>query len=155
MTTLTTTTRAATALAIAGITASLLTGCFGTPSDLVGKGVEDAIESATGGDVSLGGELPADFPTSVPLIDGDVTFAGGAGDADGKGWLVVISPTAADPVAEAAAALEGAGFTEDTTMAGGEAGARVYTNAEFLVLLAGDDNGETLSYTVTPNPNQQ
>ena len=53
------------AVAIAGITASLLTGCFGNPGDLVDKGVEDAIESATGGDVSLGGELPADFPTTV------------------------------------------------------------------------------------------
>ena len=153
MTTLTTTTRAATALAIAGITASLLTGCFGNPADLVNKGVEDAIEGATGGDVSLGGELPADFPTTIPLIDGDVTFAGGAGDADGKGWVVVLTSSAADPVADAAAALEGAGFTEDTTMAGGEAGARIYTNAEYFVLLAGE--GETLTYTVTPNTNQQ
>ena len=153
MTTLTTTTRAATAVAIAGITASLLTGCFGNPGDLVDKGVEDAIESATGGDVSLGGELPADFPTTIPLIDGDVTFAGGAGDADGKGWVVVLTSSAADPVADAAAALEGAGFTEDTTMAGGEAGARIYTNAEYFVLLAGE--GETLTYTVTPNTNQQ
>ena len=87
MTTLTTTTRAATAVAIAGITASLLTGCF-NPAELVNRGVEDAIEGATGGDVSLGGELPADFPTSIPLIDGDVTFAGGAGrravDSDAK-----------------------------------------------------------------------
>ena len=153
MTTLTTTTRAATAVAIAGITASLLTGCFGNPADLVNGGVEDAIESATGGDVSLGGELPADFPTSIPLIDGDVTFAGGAGDADGKGWVVVLTSSAADPVADAAAALEGAGFTADTTMTGGDAGARIYTNAEYFVLLAGE--GETLTYTVTPNTNQQ
>jgi hypothetical protein len=153
MTTLTTTTRAATALAIAGITASLLTGCFGNPADLVDKGVEDAIEGATGGDVSLGGELPADFPTTVPLVDGDVTFAGGAGDTDGKGWVVVLTSSAADPVADAAAALEGAGFTEDTSMTGAEAGARIYTNPEYFVLLAGE--GETLTYTVTPNTNQQ
>lgn len=153
MTTLTTTTRAATALAIAGITASLLTGCFGNPADLVDKGVEDAIEGATGGDVSLGGELPADFPTTIPLVDGDVTFAGGAGDTDGKGWVVVLTSSAADPVADAAAALEGAGFTEDTSMTGAEAGARIYTNPEYFVLLAGE--GETLTYTVTPNTNQQ
>ena len=153
MTTLTTTTRAATAVAIAGITASLLTGCFGNPGDLVDKGVEDAIESATGGDVSLGGEVPADFPTTIPLIDGDVTFAGGAGDTDGKGWVVVLTSSAADPVADAAAALEGAGFTEDTSMTGAEAGARIYTNPEYFVLLAGE--GETLTYTVTPNTNQQ
>jgi hypothetical protein len=149
MSTLTTTTRAATAVAIAGITASLLTGCFGTPSDLVGKGVEDAIESATGGDVSLGGELPADFPTSVPLIDGDVTFGAGAGGSEG--WIVMITSTAADPVADAAAKLEAAGFTQDTELSGGGAAAQVYTNGEFLVLLAGDGE-KAVSYTVTQQP---
>jgi hypothetical protein len=147
MSTVTTTTRAAIAVAIAGITASLLTGCFGNPvEDLVNRGVEDAIEGATGGDVSLGGELPADFPTSVPIVDGDISMAAGAGDAEG--WVVVLTSSASDPVAEAAAALEAAGFTEDTTVSGAGMGAKVYSNAEYLVLVAGE--GETLSYTVTP-----
>ena len=147
MSTVTTTTRAAIAVAIAGITASLLTGCFGNPvEDLVNRGVEDAIEGATGGDVSLGGELPADFPTSVPIIDGDISLAAGAGGTEG--WVVVLSTSASDPVAEAAAALEAAGFTEDTTVSGAGMGAKVYSNAEYLVLVAGE--GETLSYTVTP-----
>ena len=150
MPTLTTTSRAALAVAIAGITASLLTGCFGNPADLVNRGVEDAIEGATGGDVSIG-ELPADFPASIPLIDGEVTFAGGSGSTgDGEGWIVVLTSTAADPVAEAATALEGAGFTEDANMSGAEGGARVYTNGEHLVILAGD--GTTLTYTVAPDP---
>ena len=154
MTTLDTRTRAAVALAIAGITATLFTGCFGNPvEDLVNQGVEDAVEGATGGDVSLDGELPADFPPSIPLVDGDISFAAGAGGAEG--WIVMVTSTAADPVADAAAKLEGAGFTQDTELSGGGAAAQVYTNGEFLVLLAGDDNGETLSYTVTPNPNQQ
>ena len=147
MSTLPTISRAAVAVAIAGITASLLTGCFGNPvENLVNQGVEDAVESATGGDVSLDGELPEGFPTSVPLIDGDITVAAGAGGADG--WVVVISSSASDPVAEAASALEGAGFTEDTTVSGAGMGAKVYSNAEYIVLLAGE--GETVSYTVTP-----
>jgi hypothetical protein len=146
MSTLPTVSRAAVAIAIAGITASLLTGCFGNPGDLVNQGVEDAIESATGGDVSLGGELPEGFPTSVPLIDGDITVAAGAGGAEG--WVVVITSSASDPVAEAASALEGAGFTEDTTVSGAGMGAKVYTNDEYIVLVAGE--GETVSYTVTP-----
>lgn len=135
------------AAVIAVLTATMLSGCFPNPGDLVNQGVEDAIEEATGGDVSLGGELPADFPESVVLIDGDISFAGGAG---GDGWLVMISSSAADPVADAAAKLEAAGFTQDTTLNGDTASAVVYSNDEYLVLIAGD--GDVVSYTVTPQP---
>ena len=147
MSTLPTTNRVAIAVAIAGVTAALLTGCFGNPAEeLVNRSVEDAVEGATGGDVSLGGELPADFPTSVPLVDGDISLAAGAGGAEG--WVVVITSSAADPVVDAAAALEGAGFTEDTAVTGAGVGAKVYSNAEYLVFVAG--GGTTVSYTVTP-----
>lgn len=143
MSTLSSTSRAAMAVVIAGLTASLLTGCFGNPvEDLVNRGVE----GATGGEVSLDGELPSDFPESVPLVDGDISFAGGSGG--GEGWIVMVTSDAADPVADARAALEDAGFAEDTTVSGGGVGAVVYSNAELLVLLAGD--GKTVSYTVTP-----
>ena len=147
MSTLPITTRAAVAVAIAGITVSLLGGCSGNPvEDLVNQGVEDAVESATGGDVSLNGELPEGFPTSIPLIDGDIAV--GVGTGGEEGWVVVITSSASDPVAEAASALEGAGFTEDTTVSGGGMGAKVYSNDEYLVLVAGE--GETVTYTVTP-----
>lgn len=140
-------TRSAIAVVIAGVTATLLTGCFGNPvEDLVQQGVEEAVEDATGGDVSLGGELPADFPTSVPLVDGDISLAAGTGGAEG--WVVVITSSASDPVADAASALEGAGFTEDTAVTGAGVGAKVYSNAEYIVLVAGE--GTTVSYTVTP-----
>jgi hypothetical protein len=148
MSTMPTLTRAAIAVAIAGVTATLLTGCFGNPvENLVQQGVEDAVEGATGGEVSLAGELPADFPTSsVPLVDGDISLAAGTGGAEG--WVVVITSSASDPVADAASALEGAGFTEDTAVTGAGVGAKVYSNAEYLVLVAGE--GTTVSYTVTP-----
>jgi len=147
MSTLSSTSRAAMAVVIAGLTASLLTGCFGNPvEDLVNQGVEDAVEGATGGEVSLDGELPADFPESVKLVEGDISFAGGTGT--GEGWLVMVTSEAADPVADARAALEWAGFAEDTTVSGGGVGAVVYSNDEYLVLVAGD--GKTVSYTVTP-----
>ena len=142
--------RAGTAAAIAVLTATMLSGCFPNPGDLVNQGVEDAIEGATGGDVSLGGELPADFPDSVVLIDGEIGFAGGAGGTGGESWVVIVSSSAADPVADAAAKLEGAGFTEDTTLSGDTASAVVYSNGEYIVLLAGD--GETVTYTVTQQP---
>ncbi|WP_133411898.1 hypothetical protein [Agromyces badenianii] len=140
--------RLGTAAVLAALTATLLSGCFPNPADLVNQGVEDAVEDATGGEVSLGGELPADFPESVALIDGEIAFAAGAGGSEG--WMVMVTSTAADPVADAAAKLEAAGFTEDTTLSGEGASAVVYSNGEYLVLVAGE--GETVSYTVTQQP---
>ena len=147
MSTMPTTSRAAIAVAIAGITASLLTGCFGNPGDLVNQGVEDAIESATGGEVSLDGDLPADFPTSVPLIEGDITVSAGGGGSEG--WVVVVTPSGSgDPVADAASALEAAGFTEDRTISGDGGGAALYSDGDHTVLLVGQ--GSAVSYTVAP-----
>lgn len=139
--------RAAMAAAVAALAASLLAGCVGNPvEELVNQGVEDAVEGATGGELSLDGEIPADFPESVQLIEGDISFAGGTGT--GEGWLVVVTSEAADPVADARALLENAGFSEDTTVSGGAIGAVVYSDDQHTVLLAGD--GTTVSYTVTP-----
>ena len=147
MPTLPATTRAAMAIAIAGVTASLLTGCFANPvEELVNRSVEGAVEEATGGDVSLSGELPADFPAEVPVIEGKVGLSAGAGGAEG--WVVAITSTSSDALAEAAAELEAAGYTEDTAVSGAQLGAKVYTGADYLVLLAGE--GSTVSYTVTP-----
>ena len=141
--------RSTIAVVIAGLTVSLLTGCFGNPlENLVNQGVEDAVEGVTGGEVSVEGELPADFPESVPLIDGDIGLAAGTGSSEG--WMVVVTSSAADPLADATAALEEAGFVEDTTVSGAGLGAVVYSNDELLVLVAG--NGTTVTYTVTPKP---
>lgn len=143
--------RAAVAAALAALTSALLAGCVSNPvEDLVNQGVEDAVEGATGGDVSLGGELPADFPASIPLIEGEIGFSAGTGGEEG--WIVAVNSTAADPVADAVAALEGAGFAKSNEVSGGGANAALYTDGEFLVLLAGE--GETVTYTVTPQPVQ-
>ncbi|WP_157008571.1 hypothetical protein [Agromyces laixinhei] len=142
----TTSRRLGAAALIAALAVTGLSACFPNPADLVEQGVEDAVEGATGGDVSLGGELPDGFPDSVALVDGDITFAAGAGGSEG--WIVMIASTAADPVADAAAKLEAAGFTEDTTLSGEGASAVVYSNGEYFVLVAGE--GEAVSYTVTP-----
>ncbi|MCM3656167.1 hypothetical protein M3147_02765 [Agromyces mediolanus] len=134
--------------ATAVFAATALTGCFANPvEDLVNQGIEGAVEEATGGDVSLGGELPADFPDDVPLVDGEIVFAAGTA---GEGWLVTMTSSSADPVADAVAALEAAGFAPDTTLSGADAGAAVYANATYLVLVAGD--GENVAYTVTAKP---
>lgn len=147
MSTMPATTRVAIAVAIAGVTATLLTGCLANPvEELVNRGVEGAVEGATGGDVSLSGELPADFPSDVPVIDGKIGLSAGAGGTEG--WIVAITSSSTDAVADAAAALEAAGYSEDTSVSGGQVGAKVYTGSGYLVLLAGE--GSTVSYTVTP-----
>lgn len=145
MSTPTTRTRAAIALAIAGVTASLLTGC--NPGDAINQGIEEAIESASGGDVSLG-ELPEGFPESVPVIDGEIQLGGG-GSADGtEGWVVTVTSDAADPMADAVDALESAGFAKDESIATGGVGAEFYSDGEYSVLLVGQ--GSSVVYTVTP-----
>ncbi|GAA1060915.1 hypothetical protein [Agromyces bracchium] len=138
----------ATAVAASLAAAALLSGCTGTVQEAVERGVEDAVEGATGGQVDLSGELPADFPASVPVIDGDVELAGGAADAEG--WVVVMSSEATDPLGDARAAIEGAGFREDPTLAQATAAGSAYTDGEYLVILAGE--GGTVTYTVTPAP---
>ncbi|MRG60786.1 hypothetical protein GE115_13040 [Agromyces sp. CFH 90414] len=142
--------RAVSALVVAGFSATLLTGCFFNPFEAAEQGVEEAIEGATGGEVNLGGELPEGFPAEVPLIEGSITFSGGAGGAEG--WIVTIDPStdAADAAAEAAAALEAAGFAKETAFEGADLGAQIFSNGTYLVLVAGD--ADALSYTVTPAP---
>jgi hypothetical protein len=142
--------RAAALVSVAAVATALLTGCAGNPVEgMVKQGVEDAVEGATGGEVELGGQLPSDFPESVPVIDGAIELAGGSGGGT-EGWVVVLTSQAADPLADAESALTGAGFTEDAALSGDAAGGSVYTDGEHLVILAGD--GSTVTYTVTPAP---
>ncbi|WP_438855016.1 hypothetical protein [Agromyces sp. M3QZ16-3] len=138
----------ATAIALSLVAAGLLSGCTGTVQEYVERGVEDAVDGATGGEVDLSGELPSDFPPSVPIIDGTIELAGGAAGADG--WVVVLSSVAEDPLGDARAAVVGVGFREDPTMAQATAAGSVYTDGEYLVILAGD--GGTVTYTVTAAP---
>lgn len=137
--------RAASAASAALLSVGLLAGCAGNPlDDLVSQGVEDAVEGATGAEVNLSGELPADFPESVPIIDGEIELTGGSA---GQGWVVVLTSSAADPIGDAKAALQGAGFTEQTGVSGQAAAGVVYSNGEHVVVLAGE--GTTVSYAVS------
>ncbi|WP_127793895.1 hypothetical protein [Agromyces sp. LHK192] len=140
--------RVAAAVLIGGVVATALSGCFFNPMEQVKQGVEKGIEEATGGDVSLGGEMPEGFPAEIPIVEGSITFSSGTGGE--QGWVVGIDPTSADPLPEAAAALEAAGFAKDAAFDGVDLGAQIYSNGTLLVLLSGD--GDALVYTVTPAP---
>ena len=132
-------------LAVAGM--AVLSGCSG---ETVGTAVDGAVNEATGGDVSLGGQLPEWWPTEIPVIDGNIGF-GASNTADGdRGWVVTVTTSVADPLADATAKLEAAGFSADTgnTANIGEAGVAALTNPTWFVVVAGTPEG--VLYTVSP-----
>lgn len=117
--------------------------------------IESAIESATGGNVDIGGtSVPDDFPAEVPLIDGEVVSAFGVGTEPDKIWTITITVPDASALDTIKADLEGAGFTSavDDAAVGGITGG-MYTNDSYgvLVVVAEDGNGGwAANYTVTP-----
>ena len=95
------------------ITAALLAVSLALAAPaLTGCGlIQDAVEKATGGDVDLGGKsVPDDFPSDVPLIEGEVLYGASAGSEDGKLWNVTIKVADASAFDEIAAQFEAAGF---------------------------------------------
>ena len=132
-------------VSIAGL--ALLSGCSG---EAVGNAVDGAVTEATGGDVSLGGQLPEGWPAEVPVIDGDIGFgASNTADTD-RGWVVTVTTGAAEPLADATATLEAAGFNADpaATANVGEAGVAALTNGTWSVVVAGTSEG--VLYTLSP-----
>ena len=126
-----------------------LAGCFGNP-------IEQIVEGATGGDVSLPGQsVPDDFPDDVPLIDGEVTFGLAVGDADAKAWNVMVKVGGPEAAETIKAELEDAGFTANEAGIGGTSadGATLLYDSDaynVLVVIGSDsDNGYVANYTVT------
>lgn len=128
-----------------------LSGCFGNP-------IEQIVEGATGGDVSLPGQsVPDDFPSDVPLVDGEVVFGLGVGSDEGKAWNVTVKVTGLDAADQIKSELEGAGFTANEAGIGGsteEGATLVYDNGTYNVLVVigkDSENGFIASYTVAEN----
>ncbi len=115
--------------------------------------VEGVIETQTGGEIDLGGTtVPADFPSDVPLAEGEVVSGTALGTGNGeKVWNVLINVT--DPAAPEAIAtqLEDAGFISPGT--GGvtaDGGTLQYTKGVLVVnvVLAKSGEGWSANYTV-------
>lgn len=127
-----------------------LAGCFGNP-------IEQIVEGATGGDVSLpGAGIPDDFPKAdVPLYDGEVVFGIGIGNDEGKGWNVTVKVPDIAAVDDIKSQLEGAGFTANEAGIGGttdDGATLVYGNDKYTVLVVvtkDTDNGFVANYTVS------
>lgn len=115
--------------------------------------VEGIIEEQTGGDIEIGGTtVPDDFPSEVPLADGEVVngsaFSGSGGERTWNVLMNVADPAAPDSIT---AQLEAAGFV--ATGVGGvseSGGTLVFAKLPFAVnvLLGKTDSGWTANYTV-------
>lgn len=127
----------------------LLSGC-----GLIPNPVEGVIEGVTGGDIELpGSTVPDDFPSEVPLIDGEVVFGTGFGNDTEKIWNVTIN-VGSEATEQIASGLESAGFTVSAEGSlSGDTGTLFYQKDELSVLVViaedNDSGGYVASYTVT------
>ncbi|MGB3911799.1 MAG: hypothetical protein WBL06_15135 [Pseudolysinimonas sp.] len=137
-------------VAAVGLGALLLVGL---PTVTACSMIEGIVEQQTGGDVDLGGNtVPEDFPSEVPLAEGDVVngsqITGGGGETVWNVLMNVSDPSAPDSIA---AQLEGAGFTSAGTGGVTDSGGTItYVKDDLVVnvLLGKTGSGWTANYTV-------
>jgi len=161
-------TRRAAAAVLALTLATATAGCStGTPIDnivegllqqgvdQIADGIDESIRGLVGevlGGVELttDGQVPSTFPAEVALT-GQV-LGGGAGPA-GSGWVVRTELGADLAFADAATALEAAGFAPSGVSSDSTSGYGAYSSAAYRVDLsvaAGADGVTTATYVVTP-----
>ena len=128
------------AVIAAALTLTSLAGCSssGTGS---GSG-STAAATASASQASGSEKLPSDFPKSdVPLVDGIVLVA--RGDKN-DGWSVTVQPKTKTGFADAEAALQKAGFTQQPGATDSKA---VYSNSKYTVAIS--TPGSSVTYAVT------
>ncbi len=112
--------------------------------------IGDFVKNATGGGVDIAGDkLPADFPTAVPLIEGDVIAGIGLGEDAEKVWNVTIRSASADSVKDSVVAeFTDAGWTEGAPIQTDNG--IVYTDGTYTaVVIVVEDGGKwTVNYIV-------
>ena len=146
--------RLAAALAAIALVPIVLAGCSLPGSGEPGGNAGDdpavsgpADEGGDGGDPTA--QVPATFPSEIPLIDGDVLEASDLG----TGWIVLFGVD--DAIAsfdEGADALAAAGLTEDARTTNETEGFGNYTNDLYTVQISANTDypgyGQAVSYTV-------
>lgn len=152
--------RRSAAAAAAALTLPLtLTACGEAAERAAEEAAENAIEDANGGNADVdidgdevtiensdgsvvvgGGDLPEGFPEdAVPLV-GEVKSGTAVDTGQGAGWTIGTESDGSveDVFAEAVAKLEGAGFTNQSTLGGTSAN---LTGEEYGVVLNVADSG--------------
>lgn len=136
------------ALALTGVLlvgSPLLAGC-----GLIGNVVNGGGGGLPGG--LGGGSIPSDFPSEVPLIDGDVAFAIGLGDTDdGKVWNVTINVSDGGAFDTITSQMQGAGFESQNVSSSAEGSSAAFTKGDLgaFVVVSQNDGAWTANYTVT------
>lgn len=145
--------RVLTSALVATVTSALLAGCFFSPPAPTGgtgggtqPGQSDGTDSPTGNDMFQG--VPANFPSDIPLIAGEVPI----GVDLGTGWSVVVKVADVQTsYAEASALLAGAGFEVLVENSSEEGSFGAFESPEYQVQVTGGDTpdyGATVSYLV-------
>jgi hypothetical protein len=138
------------AIALALLAGPVLTGCS----------VQNLVNQATGGKVSLPGKsIPKDFPSDIPLVKGTVVLGLGVNDGDkGKGWNVTIQVTGDNPYDGAAKQLEDAGYKSQGIVAPAtdQGGTAAFDNGTYTIVMvvAKTDKNWTVNYTVASDTKQ-
>ena len=119
-------------------------------ADVAGDAVKDAVKDATGVDVSTGA-LPDGWPTSVPVVSGDVVAGGSFDSGQGMSYEAVINVS--DPAAAVAQLKEqmtSGGFSATSEMDTDGSFIGNYSNGEWTVaVFIGSTAGQaTATYTV-------
>ncbi len=139
------------AIALALLAGPVLTGCS----------VQNLVDQATGGKVSLPGKsIPKDFPADIPLVKGKVVLGMGLNDGEkGKGWNVTIQVTGDNPYDGAAKQLEDAGYKAQGTLAPAteQGGTGAFDNGTYTIVMvvAKSDSLWTVNYTVATSAPKQ
>lgn len=148
-------------VAIAALLLIGTTGCSATVERIgdtvrggIENGVEDAIESQTGEktDISVGdATLPDNWPSDVPVPDGEISFSVGTGDSSN---IVITLPDQATALA-LVEQLKTAGYDVIAELMLSENSYQygLKNDKHTIALLwetSADDGAVTLNYTVTP-----
>lgn len=158
--------RAAAAALALGLAAGMAGCSTGTPIDNIVEGlVQQGVDQIVGGidesirglvgdvlggvELTVDGQVPASFPSEVPLT-GQV-LGGGAGP-EGSGWVVRTEFGTELGFADAAAALETAGFAPSGVSSDATSGYGAYIDSAYRVDLSVATDAEgvtTATYVVT------
>ena len=126
---------------------------LGVAPALTGCGIEGVVKDVTGGNVDIGGKkVPADFPSAVPLYQGEIVLGATVGSGDKKVWNVTVKVPSGSAYKDISTQLTDAGFTGGFRSTSADGGTGTFTDGQYgvLVVVTGaGDNGWVANYSVS------
>jgi hypothetical protein len=127
---------------------------FGSAAALSGCSVRGIVQSVSHGHVDLDTKsVPADFPKSVPLANGDVVYGASIGSTEGRLWNVTIKVGGNESIDAIARRFTDAGFRSDidhrTASGGGTVSFTKGAYSALVVVTRSGPKGWVANYTVT------